>query len=146
MRRGGRLDYTRTHAVSTRWLLVLGSDAGSGEPVETALAALRALGKVEALTPSRRFQDDDGTGRWFTNRLVRLETGAGRDGLREALRAVEQRIGRSEQSDAVVIDIDLLACDADGAGWRLDQHAVEKAEHRRPHVVALLAEAGIALE
>lgn len=132
--------------MSTRWLLVLGSDAGSGAPIEAALMALRELGEVDALTPSRRFQDDDGGGRWFTNQLVRLECGDGREALREQLRAVEQRIGRSEQCDAVLIDIDLLARDADGAGWRLDQHAVEKAEHRRPHVVALLAEAGIALE
>lgn len=131
--------------MSNRWLLVLGSDAGSGAPIEAALAALRALGEVEALTPPRRFQDHDGTGRWFTNRLVRLESGAGRDALRGKLRAVEQRIGRSEHSEAVLIDIDLLANGADGAGWRLDPHALEKGEHRRPHVVALLAEAGIAL-
>ena len=37
------------------------------------------------------------------------------------------------------------ACYPDGAGWQLDPHAAQKTEHRRPHVVALLEEAGITL-
>ena len=63
----------------------------------------------------------------------------------EALQRIERGIGRAEDSAGVPIDIDLLACDPDGAGWQLDPHAAQKTEHRRPHVVALLEEAGITL-
>jgi len=131
--------------VSGRWLLVLGSDAGCGTPIDSTLAALALLGNVEPLTAARRSRDDDGQARWFTNRLVRLDSALGRDALRARLQAIEQDIGRSESRDDVPIDIDLLASDPDGAGWRLDPHAEEKGEHRRPHVVALLREADITL-
>jgi len=131
--------------VSAHWLLVLGTDAGDGAPLDATLAELVGIGRVEALTPARRTRDDDGAARWFSNRLVRLESGLDREGLRARLRAIERGIGRSERSEDVPIDIDLLACDPDGAGWRLDPHALEKREHLRPHVVALLHEAGITL-
>lgn len=131
--------------MSARWLLVLGSDTGGEAPIDAAMAALQELGQMDALTPARRFQDDDGTGRVFTNRLVRLESSAARDALRASLHEVERRIGRSEDSERVLIDIDLLACDAGGGNWQLDPHALEKGEHRRPHVRALLAEASISL-
>ncbi|MGO1541816.1 MAG: 2-amino-4-hydroxy-6-hydroxymethyldihydropteridine diphosphokinase [Luteimonas sp.] len=131
--------------MSARWLLVLGSDAADGAPIEATLAALEAVGRVQALTPARRTRDDDGAARWFTNRLVCLDSDLARDVLRGRLQAIERDIGRSEQSDAVPIDIDLLACDPDGTGWRLDPHAAGKREHRRPHVAALLREAGVAL-
>lgn len=130
--------------MSGRWLLVLGSDAADQAPIEAAMSALRELGGVEALTPARRFQDDDGTGRWFTNRLVRLDSTAARDALRGRLHEVERRIGRSQESDRVLIDIDLLAS-GNGDAWRLDPHALEKGEHLRPHVVALLNEAAVSL-
>ena len=130
--------------MSAGWLLVLGSDAGSEAPIDATLAALRELGQVQALTPSRRSRDDDGTGRWFTNRLVRLDSALGREALRGCLQEIERGIGRSAVRDDVPIDIDLLAC-GDDNGWKLDPHAVEKGEHERPHVVALLHEAGITL-
>ncbi len=130
--------------MSGRWLLVLGSDADDQAPMDAAMAALHQLGRVQALTPARRFRDDDGSGRWFTNRLVRLDADAGRDALRGELHAVEREIGRSAQSDRVPIDIDLLA-GGDREAWRLDPHALEKGEHLRPHVLALLDEAAISL-
>lgn len=126
------------------WLLVLGSDARSEAPIDATLAALGELGRVQALTPARRSRDDDGTGRWFTNRLVRLDSALGRDALRDRLQAIERGIGRSAARDDVPIDIDLLAC-GDSDAWQLDPHAAEKGEHERPHVVALLQEAGISL-
>ncbi|NLG59967.1 MAG: hypothetical protein GX538_07380 [Gammaproteobacteria bacterium] len=131
--------------MSGRWLLVLGSDAPDGAPIQSAIGALRELGTVETLTPARRFQDDDGTGRLFTNRLVQLESPAGDEGLRGKLHAVERRIGRTEHSDRVLIDIDLLARAGVSGAWRLDPYAMEKGEHLRPHVVALLNEAAISL-
>ena len=131
--------------MAARWLLVLGSDADGGAPIDSTLAALASLGNVEALTAARRSRDDDGQARWFTNRLVRLDSALGRDALRARLQAIEQDIGRSESRDDVPIDIDLLASDPDGAGWRLDPHAAGKREHRRPHVAALLHEADIQL-
>ena len=130
--------------MSGRWLLVLGSDAGSEAPIDATLAALGELGRLQALTPARRSRDDDGTGRWFTNRLVRLDSALGREALRGRLQEIERGIGRSAARDDVPIDIDLLACGDDNA-WQLDPHAAEKGEHERPHVVALLHEAGITL-
>ena len=130
--------------MSAGWLLVLGSDAGSEAPIDATIAALRELGPVQALTPARRSRDDDGTGRWFTNRLVRLDSALARDGLRERLRKIERQVGRSDTSAEVLIDIDLLAR-SDGIAWQLDPHAAEKGEHERPHVIALLQEAGITL-
>ena len=62
--------------MSAGWLLVLGSDAGSQAPIDATLAQLRELGPVQALTPARRSRDADGSGRWFTNRLVRLDSAA----------------------------------------------------------------------
>ena len=131
--------------MSARWLLVLGSDAADGAPIEATLAALEAVGRVQALTPARRTRDDDGAARWFTNRLVRLDSILARGALRERLQAIERDIGRSERRDDVPIDIDLLACDADGAGWCLEPHAAGKREHHRPHVAALLRAAAIIL-
>ena len=131
--------------MSTAWLLVLGSDAADSAPIEATLAALAGLGRVQPLTPLRRTRDDSGAARWFGNRLVRLDSALARDDLRQRLRAVERAIGRSEQREDVPIDIDLLGCDPDGAGWQLDPHAAGKREHRRPHVAALLREAGVTL-
>lgn len=131
--------------MAARWLLVLGSDADDGAPIEATLAALAGLGEVATLTPARRTRDDNGAARWFSNCLVQVGSALEREALRDRLRAIERGIGRSEQRDDVPIDIDLLACDPDGAGWRLDPHAKEKGEHRRPHVAALLHEAGITL-
>lgn len=130
--------------MSERWLLVLGSDAGSEAPIDATLAALRELGQVQALTPARRSRDDDGSGRWFTNRLVQLDSTLGREALRERLQAIERGIGRSAARSDVPIDIDLLARGEDNA-WQLDPHAAEKGEHDRPHVLALLHQAHITL-
>ena len=130
--------------MSAGWLLVLGSDAGSEAPIDATLAALRELGQVQALTPSRRSRDDDGTGRWFTNRLVRLDSALARDELRDRLREVERQVGRSDAGGEVLIDIDLLA-GGDANAWHLDPHAAGKGEHQRPHVVAHLHEACIQL-
>lgn len=130
--------------MSARWLLVLGSDSGDEGPIQAALEALAALGRVEPLTPARRSRDDDGAARWFLNRLVSLDSTLARGPLRERLQRIERDIGRSAQREDVPIDIDLLAC-GDGNGWRLDPHAAEKCEHERPHVIALLQEAGITL-
>lgn len=131
--------------MTAAWLLVLGSDADDGAPLDATLAELAKLGQVQPLTPPRRSRDDNGAARWFTNRLVRLDSALEREGLRTRLRAIERGIGRSERRDDVPIDIDLLACALDGAGWQLDPHAAAKGEHQRPHVVALLHEAGITL-
>lgn len=130
--------------MSAGWLLVLGSDAGSQAPIDATLAQLRELGPVQALTPARRSRDADGSGRWFTNRLVRLDSALERDAMRARLQQIERGIGRSEARSDVLIDIDLLAC-GDGRAWQLDPHAAEKGEHQRPHVIALLREAGITL-
>lgn len=131
--------------MSQRWLLVLGTDAGSEAPLAEALAALAGLGAVQPLAPARRSKDDGGAERWFTNRLVRLDSALGRDVLRQRLRDIEHGIGRSARRDDVPIDIDLLAGGTDGVGWQLDPHAREKGEHLRPHVAALLREAGLTL-
>ena len=131
--------------MSLRWLLVLGSDEAGGAPIPAAMEALAGLGQVQALTAPRRSPDDDGADRWFTNRLARLDSALARAALVEALQRIERGIGRAEDRAGVPIDIDLLACDPDGAGWQLDPHAAQKTEHRRPHVVALLEEAGITL-
>lgn len=135
--------------MSHAWLLVLGSDDADAAPITAALAALATLGRVASLTGLRRSPDAEGADRWFTNRLVRLDTPLARDALVEQLQRIERDIGRLEHSDAVPIDIDLLACDANAAdngdGWQLDPYAADKGEQRRAHVLALLKEAGINL-
>lgn len=126
----------------TRRLLVLGSDDGSGSPIEAALAALSELGPVERLTPVRRMRDDGGSGRWYMNLLACVDNPLEREPLRERLRGIERRLGRSRRGDDVAIDIDLLATES-GDGWRVDAHAADKGEHRTAHVRMLLDEAGV---
>ena len=126
----------------TRRLLVLGSDDGTGAPIEAALAALAELGPVERFTPVRRMRDDGGSGRWYMNLLACVDSPLGREPLRERLRGIERRLGRSRRDDGVAIDIDLLAT-ASGDGWRVDAHAAGKGEHRKVHVRMLLDEADI---
>ncbi|MGY0633647.1 2-amino-4-hydroxy-6-hydroxymethyldihydropteridine diphosphokinase [Luteimonas sp. A478] len=131
--------------MSRAWLLVLGSDDAGGAPIAAALEALAKLGQVEPLTGPRRSPDAEGADRWFTNRLVRLDSALAREELVEQVQRIERDIGRSEHSDEVPIDIDLLAHEANGDAWRLDSYAADKGEQRRAHVMALLEEAGITL-
>lgn len=126
------------------WLLVLGSDEADAGPIGAAMEALAPLGRVDALTAPRRSPDAEGADRWFTNRLVRLDSALAREALVEQFARIERGLGRTEDSDRVPIDIDLLACEA-GDGWQVDAHAAGKGEQRRAHVMALLEEARISL-
>ena len=135
--------------MSHAWRLGLGSDDADAAPITAALAALATLGRVASLTGLRRSPDAEGAARWFTNRLVRLDTPLARDELVDQLQRIERNLGRLEDSDAVPIDIDLLACDTNAAdksdAWQLDHYAADKGEQCRAHVLALLKEAGINL-
>lgn len=128
-----------------RWLLVLGSDAGSEAPIEAALAALAQAGTLRRLTPARRTRDDDGGERDYLNLLAELDCGLSREALLARIHGIERDVGRPQRRDAVVIDIDLLAAGAGGT-WRLDAHAAAKGEHGKRHVRLLLREAGIDLD
>lgn len=130
----------------TSWLLLLGSNRDGETRVREAILKLVSLGAVRALTPIRTFAaDGDGEGE-FQNALVQIDQAPQRAELEPCLKAVEDAMGRDRRdTQAVVIDIDILAC-GDGTSWQPDRHARAKGEFDRATVQTLLSQADIRIE
>lgn len=130
----------------TSWLLLLGSNRDGEARVREAILKLVPLGAVRTLTSIRTFAADGDTEGEFQNALVQIDQAPERTELEPRLKAIEDAMGRDHNdTQAVVIDIDILAC-GDGASWQPDLHAQAKGEFGRVTVQTLLAQADITIE
>lgn len=130
--------------MTTRWLLLLGSNLPDESRVRAALLGLVKLGAPRVCTPIRRFPAYAGHGKYF-NVLAELSGDLRREALDAALKRLEADLGRLRDSGVgteVAIDIDILARH-DGARWLADAHAVAKGEFSHQVVQTLLQQADI---
>lgn len=127
------------------WLLLLGSNLADDGRVRQALDELSALGRCRALGPIRRLRPAGGGTGWYYNAVATLEH-PDEAALREALRALQARLGREEgHPTRVDIDIDLVArADADGC-WRMDRHTASKPEMREGPIREFFDAMGVVL-
>lgn len=131
--------------MSTRWLLLLGSNLDDEARLRQALSALARLGVSHVLGAVRRLPAYDGAGEYH-NALAELAFEGDRGALDGALKRLEVELGRRRDVPGeVAIDIDILACH-DGAAWRADPHARAKGEFDHDPARVLLQQAGIEVE
>jgi 2-amino-4-hydroxy-6-hydroxymethyldihydropteridine diphosphokinase len=93
---------------TTKAFLGLGSNESPETKLPRAVAALRELGPIVAV--SRVYESDavpPGSGPPYLNAAVCIATVLSPSVLKRTLRDVERRLGRDRESDAVAIDIDL---------------------------------------
>lgn len=132
--------------VADCWLLLLGSNRSDDQRVHEAITALGQLGRLQQLTPIRRFAAHDGTPADFYNVLLLLQLPQTRADLLSSMKTLEDAAGRRRDTAGTVsLDIDLLAV-CEGEAWRADPHALAKQEFAKAPVRALLDEAGIDID
>lgn len=122
--------------MTREYFLVLGSNRAPARHLRLACVRLRQAFDVRAHAPALRTRAEDGTR--YVNAAVRIASSLEPDALRAALHAIEDDAGRMRGSDAVTLDIDLVASrDGEGA---VTLHKPD--DLRRGYVRALLARIG----
>lgn len=129
--------------MSSRWLLLLGSNLPSNDNLYAALRALDEHGSAQIVTGVHHLPPRGGDGHAYFNALAVFTTPMQEGEVRHLLKRIEAALGRSRDAGPVVaIDIDPIAHDR-GAGWVADPRAIEKGELDAWPVPDLLSEADV---
>ncbi len=120
------------------YALVLGSNRHPARHFRQALRAVAAACEVAACAGPLRTRDANG-GR-FLNAALRVRSPQDLGALRDAMQAIEDAAGRERGSDAVSLDIDIVA--SRGPSGAVQVH--KPGDLRRDYVRELLARIGFA--